>query len=39
MGLIRSVVKQVAFAAAVVVAKRMIDKVSGRSRRKQLTAH
>jgi hypothetical protein len=39
MGLIRSAVKQVMFAAAVVVAKRMIDRVSGRSRRKQLTAH
>jgi hypothetical protein len=39
MGLMRTVVKQVAFAAAVVVAKRMIDRVSGRSRRKQLTAH
>lgn len=38
MGLVRSVVKKVAFVAAVVVAKRMIDRVSGRSRRKQLAA-
>lgn len=39
MGLIRTVVKQVAFAAAIVMAKRMIDRVSGRNRTKQLTAH
>ena len=39
MGLIRSAVILVMFGAAVVVAKRMFDRVSGRSRRKQLTAH
>lgn len=39
MGLIRSAVKQVVFAAAVVMAKRMVDRLTGRSRRKQLPAH
>lgn len=36
MGMMRTLVKQAAFAAAVIVAKRVINRVSGRSRRKQL---